>query len=120
MYNTGEQPKYTERKSNKNSFPLLPKLTAVDLLVKLDFHCNITSYSYVYNGDERAICSMYILSIPEMKPLEIDRHVLYSVCIHTYPKLSMHHARESKFRSRRCVCYGAGLLAEGRDLLGAI
>jgi hypothetical protein len=108
MYNTGEQPKYTERKSNKNSFPLLPKLTAVDLLVKLDFHCNITSYSYVYNG-ERAICSnVYFigLSILEMKPLlEIDRHVLYSVCIHTYPKLSMHHARESKFRSRQCVCW---------------
>ncbi len=38
MYNSGEQPKYTERKSNKNSFPLLPKLTAADLLVKLDFH----------------------------------------------------------------------------------
>lgn len=31
MYNTGEQPKYTERKSNKNSFPLLPKLTVADL-----------------------------------------------------------------------------------------
>lgn len=27
---------------------------------------------------------MYILSIPEMKPLEIDGHVLYSVCVYTH------------------------------------
>jgi hypothetical protein len=63
MYNTGEQPKYTERKSNKNSFPLLPKLTAAHLLVKLDFHYVTLHLIAMYIMARERFVPMYILSV---------------------------------------------------------